>query len=219
MINVAGRYLLKARVTPRQKRTPRQRHAIRLSAWSGYRRLSFREAQIVFSGRIMVRSHLVAGRRVSKGYMFLRLAQIAVRFIQRVHLIGPMKTNPRTLPAAHELCMLPPAQGNLAPVESVAREIQVIGTCRRDDGALPPWLDIPVALIAGVLSSISAIPEGRNVTWPQAKRPTRHDNRANFDNQILGRKHGLLPSPPQEKASSIIDIQSVWYPTQFTNQL
>ena len=40
--------------------------AIRASVPVGYRRLSFRQPQIAFSDRIMVRSHLVAGRHFAR---------------------------------------------------------------------------------------------------------------------------------------------------------
>jgi hypothetical protein len=56
--------------------------AMRASVPVGYRRLSFRQAQIAFSDRIMVRSHLVAGRHFRQGYAFLCPPQIAFRLGQ-----------------------------------------------------------------------------------------------------------------------------------------
>ena len=59
--------------------------ALRASALVGYCGLSLCEVHIAFSDRIMVRSHLVAGRRLREGYAFLCPPQIAFRFGQWVH--------------------------------------------------------------------------------------------------------------------------------------
>jgi hypothetical protein len=59
--------------------------ALRASALVGYCGLSLCEVHIAFSDRIMVRSHLVAGRRLREGYAFLCPLQIAFRFGQWVH--------------------------------------------------------------------------------------------------------------------------------------
>jgi hypothetical protein len=53
-----------------------------------YRWLRFRQAQIAIGGRVMVRSHFVAGRHFSEGYAFLCLTQIAFRFTH------PLASNP-----------------------------------------------------------------------------------------------------------------------------
>jgi hypothetical protein len=69
--------------------------AIQASVLVGYRRRRFREAQITFSGSMMVRPHLVAGGHFRPGYAFLCLPQIAFRFTQRVHLLA---SNDKFLP-------------------------------------------------------------------------------------------------------------------------
>jgi hypothetical protein len=100
---------------------------------------------------------------------------------------------------ARERSMLSQAQGNLAQVESVAREIEVTGTCRRDDGALPLWPDIPPRFLQRRVPSARSGRQG-NAEPGDPGCGACHDKYANLDNQILGEKHGQLPSPPQQDA-------------------